>query len=134
MNSLIEQQQEQRLAVLVRQSLDAACRELPEEISNRLKAASQFALEHQTVQTGGLHLAGLRVSSSYGIGLQLRSALMVLALVAGMAGTYYWNTIQKTEDYADIDTALLADDLPVDAYTDQGFRTWLEDNSAASDN
>ena len=133
MNTLLERQQEQQLAHLVRHSLDGACRELPRDISARLAQASQRALDHQKQPALGLRLAGVSHIVSAGLGRPLRTTMMILALLSGMAGTWYWNTIQAAEDNADVDSALLSDDLPVAAYTDAGFRAWLEHN-ADSDN
>lgn len=129
MNILVEKQQEQQLAFLVRQTLDGVCRELPVEIASRLAQGRQFALEHQKTPATGLKLAGFPHLHIGSLGKPLRTALMIMALVTGMAGTWYWNAVQEAENNIDIDTALLSDDLPVDAYTDLGFRAWLEHNA-----
>ena len=44
----------------------------------------------------------------------------------GMAFTYYWNELETADENAEVDSALLADELPIDAYTDQGFTAWQE--------
>ena len=33
-------------------------------------------------------------------------------------------------EFADIDSQLLADDLPIDAYLDKGFDAWLKKHAA----
>ncbi|HEY3432372.1 MAG TPA: DUF3619 family protein [Rhodocyclaceae bacterium] len=133
MNTLLERQQELRIAHLVRQTLDGACRELPGDMTSRLEKARQLALQHQKTPVAGLRLAGMPHMLVEGLGKPLRTAMMILALFSGMAGTWYWNSMQAAEDNVDVDTELLSDDLPVAAYTDAGFRAWLE-HSANTDN
>ena len=41
-----------------------------------------------------------------------------------------WISKFKTLDLEEVDSALLADDLPIDAYLDRGFDTWVQNNSA----
>lgn len=54
------------------------------------------------------------------------TAALVLALF--LVGDYvkYEHTLFAQRE---VETALLADDLPIDAYLDQGFRSWLLDQS-----
>jgi hypothetical protein len=47
------------------------------------------------------------------------------ALVLGLAGVAYMH-YTPTPDIADIDAGLLTDDLPINAYLDQGFDSWLK--------
>ena len=46
-------------------------------------------------------------------------------LVLGLAGVAYMH-YTPTSDIADIDAGLLTDDLPINAYLDQGFDSWLQ--------
>ncbi len=65
-------------------------------------------------------------------GWRLASLLPVLALVAGLWGVHAYKTEEKVQAAADIDTALLTDDLPPDAYADAGFSEYLRgDNRTA---
>lgn len=61
----------------------------------------------------------------------LRTLLAMLALLLGVSLAYYWNGFSQASDNAAIDTALLADDLPPNAYLDKGFQAWLEKDSPA---
>ncbi|WP_298012055.1 DUF3619 family protein [uncultured Aquabacterium sp.] len=63
-------------------------------------------------------------------GLKLASVLPVMALVAGLWGVHHYHQIEKTEAAADVDTALLSDDLPPDAYADPGFAEFLQNDTA----
>jgi hypothetical protein len=51
--------------------------------------------------------------------------IAVAALVVGMIGFAYWQSFGPN-DYADIDISLLTDDLPINAYLDTGFDSWLK--------
>jgi len=62
-------------------------------------------------------------------GWRLASALPVLALVAGLWGVHAYKTEEKVQAAAEIDTALLTDDLPPDAYADAGFSEYLRGDS-----
>lgn len=50
--------------------------------------------------------------------------LALLVLMSFVAGDWRMSSLQ-VETRMRIDTALLSDDLPIDAYLDPGFRAWL---------
>lgn len=134
MSHLMEMElQEQRLAALVRRTLDASCRELPQEVTQHLARGVQRALARQKTAPGWLHLGGWSTLSMGGMARPARTVLALLAMVVGMMGSYYWNSYQNAQDNIDVDTALLSDELPMDAYTDQGFRAWLEHNANSAE-
>lgn len=58
-------------------------------------------------------------------GWRLATALPVLALVAGLWLVHAYHAQEKVEAAADIDTAILTDELPPDAYADPGFQEFL---------
>lgn len=66
-----------------------------------------------------------------GWGWRVASALPILALLAGLWGINWWHKHQQVEAAADIDMALLADDLPPSAYTDPGFEEFLRTSTPA---
>jgi hypothetical protein len=49
----------------------------------------------------------------------------VAALIASLVGIAYWEDQQRTAELADIDAAMLSDDLPLNAYLDHGFNAYL---------
>ena len=49
-------------------------------------------------------------------------------LVVGLSSGMLWQADEQMNELEDVDSALLADDLPLDAYTDQGFAAWLDQN------
>jgi len=62
-------------------------------------------------------------------GWRLASVLPVLALVAGLWAVHAYKAEEKVQAAADIDTALLTDDLPPDAYADPGFSEFLRNDN-----
>ena len=55
-----------------------------------------------------------------------KSSQPLLALVIGMGGVYQHEQQERLADLADIDAAVLADELPLTAYLDTGFPAYLE--------
>ncbi|MNR57422.1 hypothetical protein D3C85_1782000 [compost metagenome] len=49
-----------------------------------------------------------------------------MALIAGVTGIYQWQQQKRVEELADVDAAMLLDDLPPTAYADQGFHVFLK--------
>ncbi len=47
------------------------------------------------------------------------------ALVVSLVAIAYWEDQQRTAELADIDAAMLSDDLPLTAYLDHGFNAYL---------
>jgi hypothetical protein len=55
----------------------------------------------------------------------LAVAAPLLAMVIGLAGVYQSEHEQRAAELADLDAAVLSDDLPLTAYTDHGFNAYL---------
>ena len=64
-------------------------------------------------------------------GLALRVLLPLAMLVAGGAALYTWQQNQRAAELVEIDSQLLTDDLPIDAYLDRNFQNWLKKREAA---
>ena len=114
------------------QTLNAGTQYLDSQVSQQLMQARQRALQHQRRPVGLLSLAGIGRLLSVELGTPLRTALILLAMMAAIFGMSYWNTLQSAAELEEVDSALLADDLPLDAYIDHGFDAWLSssDDSA----
>ena len=126
---------ELQFANKIRQALNQGMR-LDAHISERLRAARERALERRRVPAGALRepaLAWAR-STADGViggfggfgGFSLRLLLPTALLVAGLIAIYGWQQEQRAADIEEIDAQLLTDDLPIDAYLDRGFETWLK--------
>lgn len=113
----------------IKQHLNMSSQIIPATASARLHEARQKALSRQKLEVKGLSLAGLgRMISDSGLSSFKRNLAMLLvvlvALGSGLLGEW-----QRVADMEEVDSALLADDLPIDAYLDRGFDTWLHSDS-----
>jgi len=117
----------------IRRHLDQGTSDLDASLLRRLGDARLLAMNQQKLATAkGLSLAGVGMMVSENVLPRARMAMTVAAFMLGAVGTYYWNTFQQADDNEEVDSALLADDLPVAAYTDQGFQAWLDRSSQSS--
>ena len=117
------------------QQLDVATQNMGHDISERLRIARVRALESRpapmrlmryrtALQANGL----LSSPGDEGLSLWriLASALPLVALVMGLILVQAVQQELTESDIASIDSALLLDDLPPDAYTDPGFLQFLK--------
>ena len=56
----------------------------------------------------------------------LLSALPILILVAGLIAISEWSEMEQADEAADVDAAMLEDDVPLSAYADRGFGVFLK--------
>lgn len=120
---------EQLYAYKIRHILGHGTDNLGSITSKKLQAARQNALEHQKTVAAELSLAGAGRFASEVLLPQARTLVALFALAFGVVGTYYWNNFQQATENEEIDSALLADELPINAYLDHGFHAWLEQPS-----
>jgi hypothetical protein len=114
--------------------LDRGTVELDHGITERLRAARERALQHQHVTLVSPAIVGAGGTALMGSDDDrhpLRTGLAILALLLGVSLSYYWNGFSQASENEAIDSALLADDLPPNAYLDKGFQAWLEKDSPA---
>lgn len=115
-----------RVAARLSEQADA----LPHDLSERLRFARERALERAravraapaVVANGG---GTLSVGGAGGWWWRLASLAPVVALVAGLVLIQHQDEAEQARVVADIDAALLADDLPPAAYADAGFAEFL---------
>lgn len=62
----------------------------------------------------------------------LRVAAIAMALSLGLVGTYYWDKFEQANEFEEIDSALLSEELPPEIYSDTGFHSWLERSKSSS--
>ena len=117
---------EQHFAYRVRQHLNRGLHELRPETVKRLAAARQNALtcQKQTVSQSVLATAGGFVHH-YFDNLHFKQGIAALLLLLGIVLSTFWIADQRITELGNIDSALLADELPIGAFTDKGFGTWL---------
>ncbi|MES2938087.1 MAG: DUF3619 family protein [Pseudomonadota bacterium] len=115
--------------------LSAGTDQLPYEITERLRAARTQAVAQRKLSTQ-LRPAGVLASGAAAVlgggdeGLNLwsriASALPLLALIAGLVFIHTVQSERRAAELAEVDTALLTDDLPPAAYADPGFVLFLK--------
>jgi len=117
--------------------LDTASLELSHDIAERLRAARTRAVAARMVQQSRLRTSA-DVSVQNGVGLlhfgdeglnvwsRLASLMPLVALVAGLAFIQHITDDDRANELAEVDSALLTDDLPPSAYADPGFLQFLK--------
>ncbi|MCC8400917.1 DUF3619 family protein [Paraburkholderia sp. MMS20-SJTN17] len=124
----------------LRRALDENAASLPPATVDRLAAARRIALSRKKPEAVS---APVFVPAVAGVppgmtGLpqegreprrsplrRLALAWPLAALVVSLIGIAYWEDHQRTAELADIDAAMLSDDLPLNAYLDHGFNAYL---------
>ena len=106
----------------------ATC-ELPHEIGERLRAARVQAVARRKVVPQLRTRAGGRVERRHGGArrggwwTRIGSVVPLVALVAGPVAISVLQDDNRANELAEVDAALLTDDLPPAAYTDPGLRS-----------
>jgi hypothetical protein len=100
--------------------------------SERLRKARQLALSRQRAARAPVLVWADNVfGNGWGWGaLSARVVLPVLMLAVAAFGIYRWQENQRLAEVVEIDTQLLTDDLPIDAYLDRGFQNFLKTRAA----
>jgi Protein of unknown function (DUF3619) len=124
-----------RFALRVAARLSEQAESLPHDLSERLRVAREQAL----VRARQLRLtqpvvaaAQLSQGGSLALGqppsgwLRLASLLPLMVLVLGLFFIQYLHDQAEIHAAAEVDAALLADDLPPEAYGDPGFVIFLK--------
>jgi len=118
----------QASAALLRQGAHT----IPQNIKDRLYAARMKALsvkKPEKVRIQKQVLAGSArnwTSGSNGTWDALGWIAPLVVLVFGLIGIAQWQDDSRINDIAEVDAALLSDDVPPDAYADSGFMAFLK--------
>lgn len=126
---------ELRLASRLASALTSSAQTLPHDVSERLRFAREQALarareQHRVAAAPstvvGVSPSGLGVLGGFAPWWQRAASLLpLIVLVAGLVAIDRWSTREQVLAAAEIDSQLLADDLPPDAYSDPGFAEFL---------
>ena len=114
--------------------LNSASLELPHDISERLRAARtraaaarrQEAFQTQTASQLQNQNGVLAATPRFKFWNSLASFVPLVALVAGLFVIQSFHTDQRAFELAEVDSALLIDDLPPTAFVDSGFLQFLK--------
>jgi hypothetical protein len=122
-------------AYKVRHALNEQLDDLPASTTDRLAQARKLALARKKahvdvplsvrVTKTELASAGGMLSRPFGWLGRMGMVLPLLALVGGLAGIYQYEQQERIADLAEIDAAVLSDELPLSAYLDHGFNAYL---------
>lgn len=135
--------QHERFGRAVAARLAAGSQELPHDIAERLRAGRMQALARRkvvqvrTAPVPAAAVAGVSGGTAWlgggdgGWWTRVASVLPLLALVAGLVTISVWQDEDRTAELADVDAALLTDELPPAAYTDPGFAQFLKREASA---
>lgn len=122
-------------AYKVRHALNENLDNLPTSTTDRLGAARKIALARKK-QGSGLQLRATRTVPALAGGFGFFSdpvswfgrvglAIPIIVLALGIVGIYKSEQQSRIIETADIDAAVLSDELPLSAYLDHGFNEYL---------
>ena len=123
------------LAYKLRHALNDNRDALPASTTERLAAARAIALSRKKADAPvGVHANQRKGRRFFDVGFLLSGAglgrlgvaIPLLALVFGLGGLYQYDQQQRIAELAELDAAVLADELPLTAYLDHGFNAYLE--------
>ncbi|MDT8992243.1 DUF3619 family protein [Curvibacter sp. APW13] len=112
--------------------LDHSVASVHPDIAERLRIARQLALARRRIvilqSTAAMHTQAGTGQLAWGGGWKTRlaSVLSLLALLGGLLTISELGDEQRAHELADVDTELLADELPPAAYVDPGFARFLQ--------
>lgn len=130
---------EARFGMLVSARLSTGIQQLPHDVTERLRHARQVALAHRqtaslmqvNVATTGLSSVATMSLGSGGNGnskswwTSLTALIPLVALLLGLGLIEHFHVQDQIAAAAEVDAALLSDDLPPAAYSDPGFVEFL---------
>jgi hypothetical protein len=133
-----DSQQELQVALLTRDLLNEGAADLPAHISNRLENARKLALaakleERKPFWSYNWAREGFKNSSSTGSDWRNRAwgafgVAPIFALAFGIVLISDWQEDERIRDIAKVDSAILVDAVPPNAYKDDGFVRYLITN------
>lgn len=130
-----------RFALKIAARLSDGCDALPHDISERLRFARVQAVSKRkisadrgvTLPLGGGPAATLGTLEEHvSWWSRIGAVLPLLALVLGLVAIHSTQNERVAQEMAQLDAALLTDDLPLAAYADPGFSQFLKASRAPS--
>jgi hypothetical protein len=126
---------ESRFARSIAACLTESSERVAPDVAERLRFAREKAVESARSRRGGEVVQGVgRTASGAAVlgfsrspwWLRFASVLPLFALVGGLALIQDWQARSQISVAAEVDEALLGDDLPINAYRDPGFSEFLK--------
>jgi hypothetical protein len=118
------------LAYKIRHALNDNLDALPASTAERLAAARARAMARKKPEAPVRQLQSRPLLNVHallslsGLG-RIAVAVPMLAAVFGLAGLYQYEQQQRIAELAELDAAVLSDELPLTAYTDHGFNAYV---------
>ncbi|MBX9849117.1 MAG: DUF3619 family protein [Rhodocyclaceae bacterium] len=125
--------EELKFAQKISHALDHGNDDLDPKLASRLHAARMAALDHQRQPVAVFSLAGIGHLTADFFRSSFVPAILAFALIIGAAGTLYVDDLMQADENEELDSALLSDELPINAYLDDGFQIWVNASSPSSD-
>ena len=134
-NQALIQQQPDRFGRQIAARLSAGTTELPYGIAERLRAARVQAVARRKpatlVHASSVFASGGAATLTFGddavsLWNRIASVLPLIALAAGLILIHAVQDDSRASEAAEVDAALLTDDLPPSAYADPGFAQFLK--------
>ena len=123
---------EERYGNRIRQALNHGIKDISPASARRLEAARHQALARQKQTAPELAIAG-NTRGSFHFSLDMpyaKQILAIMALLLGMWISFYLDSVQYITQLEEVDSALLSDDLPPEAFMDNDLFEWLQDDSS----
>jgi hypothetical protein len=124
---------ESRFARSVVACLNESAEQIAPDVAERLRFGREKAIEAARRARGGFEGVGVTASGAAILGfsrsrwwIRVASILPLVVLVGGLAMIQNWQNRSQVSAAAEIDEALLGDDLPINAYRDPGFSEFLK--------
>lgn len=130
---------EARFGMQVSARLSESTRQLPHDVTERLRHARQVALSHRQTASSVLQVnaaaSGLSSAATLSFGevgkgkswwTSLTALVPLAALLVGLGLIEHFHVQDQIAAAAEVDAALLSDDLPPAAYSDPGFVEFLK--------
>ncbi len=127
---------EDRFGLKTASYLSVGAADLPYDISERLRAARMQSLAKRKIAkaetAGGVVNAGASAALLWGSGdglgwwARIGSVVPLIALVVGLLAINSIQNDNRAQEVAEVDAALLTDELPPAAFADPGFVQFLK--------
>ena len=99
------------------------------QTADRLRSIREDALERQRTRSVSAPawaiIAYGPVAAMRSLSHSLQILVAILTLAAGIYVMNSWHQAQLAQEAVQIDAAVLTGELPIDAYLDPGFNSWL---------
>ena len=122
------QTSEEKFASKIRQALNESANQLDSATLLRLEHARNLAVARHKSDGFLQSLLPRKASETSGLAKLFRAAAWItpaLALVIGLVVLQDWQSASENSEIASIDTEVLTDNLPLNAYLDKGFNRYL---------